>query len=214
MSALDLHRTEYTELKDEQRTRMAIRDQLGYATWAGIGLVLAAGRITGPAASPILWLALPVVVVVLGWTRIQNDLKITRIGQYIREDLAPRVSVLVGEPVFGWETAHNGPGTRRQLRMWCQLIADLTLYTFVPIAALIAYWSSAPLMKPWTGVAGLEALAVIGLATVIILHSGVRLGSNIVKQVKAIESTTTAHLIRPTTTQTVTPSMPSQNEGA
>ena len=173
---VDLHRAEYTELKDEQRTRMTIRDNLGYATWAGIGLVLAAGRFTGPAASPVLWLALPVVVVVLGWTRIQNDLKITRIGQYIREDLAPRVNAVVGAPVWGWETAHNAPDTRRQLRMWCQLIADLALYTFVPTAALAAYWTSADSVGLWVAVSVFEATAVAGLAAVICLHSGVRLG--------------------------------------
>ena len=175
--ALDLHRTEYTELKDEQRTRMAIRDNLGYATWAGIGLVLAAGRLPGPAASPTLWLALPVVVVVLGWTRVQNDLKITRIAQYIRGDLAPRVSALAGEPVFGWETAHRAAGTRRQLRMVCQLVADLTLYTAVPLTALIAYWVTAPTAWPWLTVSVLETIACTGLAAVITLHSDVRLRS-------------------------------------
>jgi hypothetical protein len=174
-AALDLHRTEYAELKDEQRVRMTTRDNLGYATWAGIGLVVAAGRITGPEASPVLWLALPFVVVVLGWTRLQNDIKISRIGEYIRHDLAPRLSAQVGEPVFTWEGAHNGPGSRRGLRMVCQLVVDLALYAAAPVAALVGYWTAASLAWQWVVVSVVEALFVAGLAIMITLHSGVRL---------------------------------------
>jgi hypothetical protein len=200
-AAIDLHRTEYAELKDEQRTRMTTRDNLGYATWGAIGLVIAAGRVTGPTASPVLWLALPFVVVVLGWTRLQNDNKITRIGEYIRYDLAPRVSRLAGEPVFNWESAHNGPGSRHQLRMVCQLVVDLALYAAAPAAALMAFWTTAMLAWPWLVVSVLEALAVTGLAAMITLQSGVRLRGR-----------DTSGAV--TDTQTVAPSMPSQNKGA
>jgi hypothetical protein len=202
-AVLDLHRTEYAELKDEQRTRMTTRDNLGYATWGAIGLVLAAGRVTGPDASPVLWLALPFVVLVLGWTRLQNDIKISRIGEYIRHDLAPRVSSMVGEPAFGWESAHNGPGTRRQLRMLCQLVVDLALYAAAPAGALVAYWTTAPAAWTWLVVSVLEALAVVGLAVMIALYSGVRLRGR-----------DTSGAVTATDTQTVTPSMPSQNKGA
>lgn len=173
LPAVDLHRTEYAELKDEQRTRMTTRDNLGYATWAGIGLVVAAGH-TDLAATPALWLALPVVVVVLGWTRLQNDLKIDRIGQYIRYELAPRVSALVGEPVFGWEAAHNAAGTRWPLRMVCQLVADLALYTGAPVAALVAFWTADTTRWPLTVVGVFEALVVAGLAVMITLNAGFR----------------------------------------
>lgn len=202
-AAIDLHRTEYAELKDEQRVRMTTRDNLGYATWGAIGLVIAAGRVTGPGASPVLWLALPFVVVVLGWTRLQNDIKISRIGEYIRHDLAPRLSSLAGEPVFGWETAHNGPGTRRQLRMLCQLVVDLALYAAAPAGALLAYWAAAPAIWTWLAVSVLEALTVAGLAVMIALYSGVRLRGR-----------DTSGAVAATDPQTVTPSMPSQNEGA
>jgi hypothetical protein len=193
VAAIDLHRTEYAELKDEQRTRMTTRDNLGYATWGAIGLVIAA----------VLWLALPFVVVVLGWTRLRNDIKISRIGEYIRQDLAPRLSALAGEPVFGWENAHNGPGTRRQLRMLCQLVVDLALYAAAPGVALLAYWTTAPAAWTWLVVSVLEALAIAGLAVMIVLYAGVRLRGR-----------DTSGAVTAAGTQNVSPSMPSQNEGA
>lgn len=176
-AALDMYRAEYAELKSEQRTRITTRDNLGYATWAGIGLVLAATRVTETGRSGLLWLALPVVVVVLGWTRVQNDLKISRIAQYIGHELAPRVSALTGTPTFGWEAAHNGPGSRRTLRMACQLVADLTLYTAAPTAALIAFWATTTTAWSWLAVSLLEALLVIGLATILTIHSGLTVGA-------------------------------------
>lgn len=200
-AAIDLHRTEYAELKDEQRTRMTTRDNLGYATWGAIALVLAAGRLPGPDASPVLWLALPFVVVVLGWTRLQNDIKISRIGEYIRWGLAPRLSTLAGEPVFLWEGAHNGPGTRRQLRMLCQLVVDLALYAAAPAVALLAYWTTAPAAWTWLVVSVFEALAVAGLAVMIALHSGVRPRGRDTSDDAA------------TNTHSVTPSTASRNEG-
>lgn len=171
---LGLHRDEYGALKDEQRARLTTRDHLAYATWGGIGLVLAAGRLEAGLA-PLLWLALPVVVVVLGWTRTQNDLKIARIGRYIGAELAPRVSGLVGgAEVFCWERSHNGAGTGRRLRMVCQLLADLLLYLVVPAAALVAFWAAGPTSWLWTAVSVGEAGMLVGLAAVIVAYSGVR----------------------------------------
>lgn len=177
MSALDIHRTEYSELKDEQRTRLAIRDNLGYATWAAIGLVLAAGRVTNQALSPQWWLALPLVVGVLGWTRFQNDVKISGIGRYIQADLAPKVAAMVGEPVFGWESALRAPSAGRKLRQAGQLAADLALYAAVPAVALGAFWASSSTGWIWTASATAEALGITVLASMITSHSSPRLPS-------------------------------------
>jgi hypothetical protein len=103
--------------------------------------------------------------------------------------------------VFGWEGAHNGPGTRRQLRMLCQLIVDLALYAAAPVVALLAYWTTVPATWPWLVVSVLEAFAVAGLAVMIVLYSGVR-----------PRGRDTSDAV--TATQTVAPSMPSQNEVA
>lgn len=175
MTALDMHRTEYTELKDEQRTRLTTRDNLGYATWAAIGLSLAAGRVSNQALAPQWWLALPLVVGVLGWTRFQNDVKISGIGEYIRRDLAPKVAAIVGEPVFGWESTFRSPTVARWLRQACQLAADLALYTAVPAIALAVFWASGPTGWFWITGSVAEAIGITVLAIAITCHSGLQL---------------------------------------
>jgi chromate transport protein ChrA len=141
-----------------------------YATLAAMGLVLAAGlRATTPAG---LLLVLPPVVLVLGWTRIANDVKVTHIAAYLRRELAPRFAVLTGQAALGWELAHRAD-RRRNLRMVCQTVADLVLFTGAPLAALVAYWVTGPWTPPLVVVSVAEAVLVIGLAGVILAYSGV-----------------------------------------
>jgi hypothetical protein len=160
---------EYEALKREQAARIGTRDNLVYATLAAMGLVLAAGlRATSPAGL----LVLPPVVVVLGWTRISNDVKVTHIAGYLRREVAPRFAAMTGQTALGWEQAHRAD-RRRNLRMVCQTVADLVLFTAAPLAALVAYWVTGPWTAALLVVSVAEAVLVIGLASVILAYSGV-----------------------------------------
>src|SRR2546422_11681197 len=83
---------EYERLKEEQLKRIGTRDGLIYATLASIAAVLGTGVKLG---SPQLLLILPPAVLLLGWTYLANDRKVTEIGAYIRVDLAARARSLL-----------------------------------------------------------------------------------------------------------------------
>ncbi|MGH8527480.1 MAG: hypothetical protein ACREXY_25705, partial [Gammaproteobacteria bacterium] len=105
-SASTILLAEYAQLKEEQRARIGFRDNLLYVTLAAVTAVTA---IAAQTKLMQLILALPVVCVVLGWTYLVNDEKISAIGRYTRTELAPRLAnaTSVHEPLFGWETYHR-----------------------------------------------------------------------------------------------------------
>ncbi|WP_223281180.1 hypothetical protein [Streptomyces antnestii] len=73
---------EYDRIKEEQKTRIGFRDNLLYFTLAASTAVLA---ITVQSRQAQLLLAVPVVCLVLGWTYLVNDEKISAVGCYIRD---------------------------------------------------------------------------------------------------------------------------------
>jgi hypothetical protein len=155
---------EYQQLKDEQRTRITARDGLIYATLASVAGVLAAGVKTG---SPLLLLVLPPAVLLLGWTYLANDRKVTEIGAYIRTDLATRARVLLpGADPFGWETHHRihttGSG-RRGLKVG-QLAVDLIAFCLPAIAAPLVL-----VLGPWPTPAWAIATALAEVAAAAVL---------------------------------------------
>src|SRR5690606_14867176 len=138
---------EYERIKDEQKSRIGFRDNLIYATLASMALVVGAA-LQGNGNSAMLVL-MPPVALLLGWTYVVNDEKISAIGRYVRTDLGPRLAELVeglDEP-FGWETAHRSD-RRRLSRKYLQLLIDLLLFCVAPAAALLAYWSVGPVHAP------------------------------------------------------------------
>ncbi|MEU3498868.1 hypothetical protein ABZ747_35950 [Kitasatospora cineracea] len=132
---------EYDRIKEEQKARIGFRDNLLYFTLAASTAILA---ITVQSKRPQLLLVLPVICLVLGWTYLVNDEKISAIGRYIRDCLGPRLTELsdARDAVFGWEGYHRsdvGRTTRKRL----QVAVDLFTYLAFPMASVIAFWSSA-----------------------------------------------------------------------
>ncbi|MGW5635754.1 hypothetical protein [Streptomyces sp. NPDC003832] len=162
--------TEYQTIKDEQKARIGFRDNLLYVTLAVVAAVVAAAA---QAEQPSMLLALPPVTVVLGWTYLVNDDKISAIGRYVREDLGPRLAELArpgGEfQAFAWETGHRGDARRRS-RKTIQLVVDLTAFCAVPLAALVVFWADGG-GGLLIGLSVLEALAVAGLAAQITVYA-------------------------------------------
>jgi hypothetical protein len=160
--------TEYQTVKDEQKTRIGFRDNLLYVTLTVVAAVIAAAA---QAEQSAMLLAIPPVCVVLGWTYLVNDEKISAIGKYVREDLGPRLTQLAdAERVFAWETAHR-TDPRRRSRKAVQCAIDLSAFCVVPLAGLAVYWSAGQTSPGLLVVSVLEALALGGLAAQVVAYA-------------------------------------------
>jgi hypothetical protein len=165
--------TEYERVKDEQKTRIGFRDNLVYATLTSIAAVIAATLSARGQAN--LLLLLPPVSLLLGWTYLVNDEKVSAAGRYIRTELAPRLSALVpGETaVFGWETFHRSD-PRRRVRKLLQLVVDLSMFCVAPMVALVVFWITGPRGATLMALSLAEAVFVATLAAHIVLYADLR----------------------------------------
>ena len=153
---------EYERLKEEQAQRIATRDNLMYATLVSIAGVILAMYQT---SNPDLLLLLPPGCVVLGWTYLVNDEKISAIGRYIRTDLGPRMAGLLdsAHPVYGWETAHRSD-RRRRMRKVMQLLVDLMTFCLPGMGAIVTRCLIEGLSPFVAVVVAAESLMVLVLA--------------------------------------------------
>ncbi|GAA2604251.1 MULTISPECIES: hypothetical protein [Streptomyces] len=162
---------EYESVKSEQRARIGFRDNLLYVTLAVVAAVIAA---TAQAKQPSMLLALPPVCLVLGWTYLVNDEKISAIGLYVRDDLGPKLAELAAQgsrfATFGWEAYHRSD-TRRRSRKTIQTVIDLTAFCAVPLAALVVFWVNGDATRLLVALSVLEALAVAGLASQVVRYA-------------------------------------------
>ncbi|MEU1485963.1 hypothetical protein [Streptomyces sp. NPDC005752] len=153
---------EYDRIKEEQKTRIGFRDNLLYFTLAASTGALAIAVQSGQAQ---LLLAVPVICLVLGWTYLVNDEKISAVGCYIRDRLGPRLAELSGAPgaVFGWETYHRDDASRT-MRKRLQTAVDLFTYVALPMICVTAFLCSpdVPPLLVTVSLAQILALAVLG----------------------------------------------------
>ncbi|MFF4753539.1 hypothetical protein ACWD5R_10065 [Streptomyces sp. NPDC002514] len=161
--------TEYQTVKDEQKTRIGFRDNLLYVTLTVVAAVVAAAAQAG---QPAMLLALPPVCVVLGWTYLVNDQKISAIGAYVREDLGPRLARLADtDEAFAWESAHR-TDARRRTRKALQCVIDLLAFCLVPLAGLTVYWAAGATGGGLLAMSVVEAMAVLGLGVQVLSYAG------------------------------------------
>ncbi|GAA0899347.1 MULTISPECIES: hypothetical protein [Streptomyces violaceusniger group] len=162
---------EYAQIKDEQRARIGFRDNLLYVTLAAVTAVAAVAAQTDD-PQLILALALPVVCLVLGWTHLVNDEKISAIGRYVRTELASRLAEVtnVEEPLFGWETYHRSDD-RRISRKTTQTVVDLLAFLVTPFAALITFWCHSMDSALLVAVSILEAAGLIVLGVLFLQYA-------------------------------------------
>ncbi|MFI5493947.1 hypothetical protein [Actinoplanes sp. NPDC051859] len=170
---------EYERLKDEQKTRIGFRDNLIYATLASMAGVVAATL--APRGNTGVLLLLPPVCVVLGWTYLVNDEKVSALGRYMRLTLAPKLAELAGASeddaagIFGWETAHRSDPDRR-LRKVSQLIVDLGTFCLPAVSALVVFWVLGPARGDLLAVSVAELLLVLALGAHIIRYADLGVG--------------------------------------
>ena len=168
---LEIYFKEYDKLKSEQTQRIGFRDNLLYVTLGLFGTIIALA--VSNQANYYALLVIPWVCLILGWTYLVNDEKITAIGRYIRYTLTEKVKEQTGhtdiESIFGWETAHRSDN-RRKRRKIEQLIIDEITFVLSGIVALISFWllvSNAPLAINILGVIEMLLLFILGVEIVI-----------------------------------------------
>lgn len=170
---------EYRIVKAEQSSRIGFRDNLLYVTLGLFGAIasLALSNKNGTNA----FLVIPWVCIVMGWTYVVNDEKISAIGRYVRYDLEERISALIGgsadgKYLFGWETAHR-KDPRRKSRKYLQLFVDLLAFVFSGLTALLVFWLLTPQPSPLIIVVSvIEAVLLIGLGFKIAIYADLAKG--------------------------------------
>lgn len=139
-SVLEVYLQEYDKLKDEQIARIGFRDNLLYVTLGVFGAVISFGISSKFYYSLLI---VPWVCLILGWTYLNNDEKVSAIGRYIRTDLSERIRSQVSEPegaqMFGWEVAHRGDD-RRLRRKLNQLAINSVTFFCSGVVSLLAFW--------------------------------------------------------------------------
>jgi hypothetical protein len=166
----DIHLAEYKSLKDEQRDRIRARDNLSYVTLTVFAAVafFAFGQTTTHYPTLLL---LPAACFILGWTHLANDHKVTEIGHYLRDHLAPALADTT--PVLAWETTHRN-GVRRRYRKNIQAGVDLLTFCGTSSVAVAAYLVVTPVVPAYLAVLGGLELTGIALLALEILR-GVKL---------------------------------------
>lgn len=143
--AVEVYLQEYGKLKDEQNSRIGFRDNLLYVTLGLFGGIVSFAL--SKADNYYALLVLPWVCLILGWTYLINDEKISAIGRYLRLDLAEKIKKVMGEPnsaaVLGWEVAHRSD-ERRMHRKIEQLIIDEITFVISGAVAIAAFWFLVP----------------------------------------------------------------------
>lgn len=142
---LSTYLQEYQTLKAEQTARIGFRDNLLYVTLATVGGVLSFSLANQNYYGLLL---VPWICIILGWTYLVNDEKITAIGRYIQIDLSHQISNLIAHSntrtLFGWETAHR-KGLYLRRRKIEQLVVDELAFVISGVSSLIAFWSLTPM---------------------------------------------------------------------
>jgi len=162
---LEIFFKEYDKLKSEQAQRIGFRDNLLYVTLGLFGTVVSFAL--SNSSNYYAFLVVPWVCLILGWTYVVNDEKISAIGRYIRYKLVDKVKEHTGytnmETLFGWEIAHRDDKHRKRRKIQ-QLIVDEITFVVSGVIALAAFWFLVP--KPPIGVTILswvELLLLIAL---------------------------------------------------
>jgi hypothetical protein len=125
----------------EQAQRIGFRDNLLYVTLGLFATIISFA--VSNSSNYYALLVVPWVCLILGWTYLTNDEKISAIGKYIRYKLVDKIKEYTGyddlETLFGWEIAHRDDRhrTRRKIQ---QLIVDEITFVVSGLIALGAFW--------------------------------------------------------------------------
>lgn len=136
---LSMHLAEYEQLKLEQTHRLNVRDNLIYVMLTVFGAVISYSLSDSQHYHSLL--VLPWAALVLGWTYLLNDQKISEIRRYIKTTFIPNINKSCPEKksdVFCWEK-FSSESKYRRLKKYFQLFVNLTVFCFSGIAGIIIY---------------------------------------------------------------------------
>jgi hypothetical protein len=173
---LDLYMKEYEKIKSEQIQRLGFRDNLIYVTLAALTGVLSI-VVGGTDRAPVL-LVLPMICLVLGWTYLVNDEKISAIGRYVRTTFSERMQALVGSKdpeLFGWEVAHRSD-PRRKTRKIFQLIVDEFVFVLSGAVAIVMFWLKTADMATFWWIVASEIILLLVLGIQIFIYADLKKG--------------------------------------
>ena len=162
---------EYEKLKDEQHKRIEFRDQMIYLTLAAVGAVFSFS-LEKPTLN-IALLVLPFVCVIMGWTYLTNDEKISDIGNYIRRIWVPCLNEMHETAInMHWEE-HVRKDNTRKFRKRIQLMVDLSIFAIPGLVAIGCFFILHQMIL-WYHIATatVEVLAIIVLVIMFIRNSG------------------------------------------
>jgi hypothetical protein len=179
LDRFELAKQEYIKLKDEQTKRIGFRDNLLY-----VNLVLIAGIMSFAFAGEHgdnRWrfhglLIAGWVALVLGWTYLVNDEKISAIGRYIRHTLARDLDPTTPESLFGWEGAHRSD-VRRMHRKVEQLVIDELSFPGIGLGSVILFLALPSYPGHWALLSAVvEALLLVVLGVEMFLYADLASG--------------------------------------
>ncbi len=175
---IQIYLDEYGKLKEEQAQRIGFRDNIIYVTLGLFGGVLSFAL--SNKTNYYALLVIPWICLILGWTYLVNDEKISAIGKYIRLTLAEKIKEKTGntdiESIFGWEIAHRSD-RRRKMRKIEQLIIDQITFVLSGIVALFTFWFSASNISLVIQIlCGIELTALLILSVEIIIYADLSTG--------------------------------------
>jgi hypothetical protein len=133
-----IHLVEYVKLKDEQLKRIDFRDHLIYHYLVVVGGIAAWG-LSHPAHA-FVFLLIPWASLIMGWTYLFNDNRVSELGRYIRTELVPilRDARSTAVKLFGWENFHRNDRGRPTRKIW-QFFVDQFTFVLTGIVALALF---------------------------------------------------------------------------
>jgi len=132
--------TEYGKVKDEQIHRIGFRDNLLYVNLATVGGIVSLS--VSNASNITALLLIPWASLILGWTYLVNDEKISALGRYVRSNLDERIRKEINSSeaqILGWEIQHRSDDRRRQRKI-LQLLIDEIAFCLSSLAAIGLYF--------------------------------------------------------------------------
>jgi hypothetical protein len=129
---------EYRQLKGEQISRIGFRDNLIYVTLTAFGAIISFTVTTE--SGYISLLVIPWICLILGWTYLNNDEKITTIGRYIKDELKLKLlnEKSIDNQIFGWENYHSTNKGRKRRKI-NQLFIDLITFVVPGVISIVAF---------------------------------------------------------------------------
>ena len=160
---------EYEKLKDEQRARITIRENLFYTALLVTGGIFSA--LLTIRGVDVGYLVLTPILFIISNAYYYNDEIISRINLYIRQDLGPQLAAASGLPpenVFQWESFTRN--TRRIRRRLYQFAANFLLYPGASGASLTFFALRRHALTYTEQLAILISAMITGLMLIQVLH--------------------------------------------